>query len=123
LKGKVVLFSQTTMSKDLFYRIKEEIEKKVEELILIDVAEETVEFIAKDTICRQVANRDDKLKEFSKREGIFQIKVWINEGELKVGDDIMLVLVAGRYRRDVLPTFEELIDKIKKEIVKEEEVF
>jgi len=33
LTGKVVLFSQTTMSKDLFYKIKEELEKRVEALI------------------------------------------------------------------------------------------
>jgi len=63
------------------------------------------------------------VKEFSKKEGIAQIKVWINEGNLKVGDDIMLVLVAGRYRTDVLPAFEELIEKIKGEIVREEELF
>ncbi len=66
LQGKVVLFSQTTMSKDLFYKIKEELEKRVEELIVISAEEDAVEFIAKDTICRQVSNRDDKLREFSK---------------------------------------------------------
>jgi hypothetical protein len=36
------------------------------------------------------------------------IKAWINEGPLKVGDDIMYVLVAGRLKTNVLPTFEEL---------------
>lgn len=66
LKGKVALFSQTTMPKDLFHKIKDEIEKKVEELIVINPEEDAVEFVAKDTICRQVANRDDKLKEFAK---------------------------------------------------------
>ncbi|MCS7228852.1 MAG: 4-hydroxy-3-methylbut-2-enyl diphosphate reductase [Candidatus Kryptonium sp.] len=66
LKGKVVLFSQTTMSKDLFYKIKEEIEKRVEELIVVKPEDEAVEFVAKDTICRQVSNRDDKLKEFAR---------------------------------------------------------
>ncbi|MEN3038214.1 MAG: 4-hydroxy-3-methylbut-2-enyl diphosphate reductase [Candidatus Kryptonium sp.] len=66
LKGKVVLFSQTTMSKDLFYKIKEEIEKRVEELIVVKPEDEAVEFVAKDTICRQVSDRDDKLKEFAR---------------------------------------------------------
>ena len=37
-----------------------------------------------------------------------RIKAWTNEGPLKVGDDIMYVLVAGRLRTNVLPTFEEL---------------
>ncbi|MCX7965938.1 MAG: molybdenum cofactor biosynthesis protein MoaE [Syntrophorhabdaceae bacterium] len=58
-----------------------------------------------------------------KRDGIADIKVWINEGELKIGDDIMLLLVAGRFRTDVLPVLQEVLTKIKKEIVREEEIF
>ncbi|MCS7232595.1 MAG: molybdenum cofactor biosynthesis protein MoaE [Synergistetes bacterium] len=91
-------------------------------------------------IVRETSKREDKkvkginlsynkellektIEDFSKKEGIEKIKAWINEGVLKVGDDIMLVLVAGRYRTDILPTFEALIEKIKKEIVNEEEIF
>jgi molybdopterin synthase catalytic subunit len=59
---------------------------------------------------------------FEKRAGIICIKVWINSGDLKVGDDIMFVAVAGRFRTDVLPVFEELISVIKREIVAEEEI-
>jgi molybdopterin synthase catalytic subunit len=58
---------------------------------------------------------------FKAREGIVDIKVCINEGELQVGDDIMMLLVAGRLRTDVLPVFQELLSIIKKEIVKEQE--
>jgi len=57
-----------------------------------------------------------------KRDGISDIKVWINEGELKIGDDIMVLLVAGRFRTDVLPVLQEILTKIKKEIVREEEI-
>ena len=64
----------------------------------------------------------DAVREFKKREGIADIKVWINEGHLEIGDDIMNVCVAGRFRTDVLPVFQELIAKIKTEIVKEEEI-
>ena len=60
--------------------------------------------------------------EFKKRDGIADIKAWINEGHLHVGDDIMNVCVAGRFRKDVLPVFQELITMIKTEIVKEEEM-
>jgi molybdopterin synthase catalytic subunit len=60
--------------------------------------------------------------EMKKRDGIAEIKVWINEGMLSVGDDIMYVLVAGRFRTDVLPVLQELLSKIKKEIVTEEEI-
>ena len=59
---------------------------------------------------------------FQKRPGVAEVKVWINAGNLAVGDDIMLLLVAGRFRTDVLPVFEELLSVIKNEIVTEEEV-
>lgn len=68
----------------------------------------------------------EKLKavvnEFKKRDGIVAIRVWINEGHLKIGDDIMNVCVAGRFRKDVLPVFQELITTIKTEIVSEKEL-
>jgi molybdopterin synthase catalytic subunit len=56
------------------------------------------------------------------KEGVADIKVWINTGDLQAGDDIMNVCVAGRFRTDVLPVFQELLTTIKKEIVCEEEV-
>jgi len=63
------------------------------------------------------------IKQFKAKEGILDIRVWINEGILKVGDDIMYTLVAGRFRADVLPTLQELLSVIKNDIVREEEVF
>ena len=59
---------------------------------------------------------------FKQRPGIVEVKVWINSGNLKVGDNIMFVLVAGRFKTDVLPVFDELLSLIKNEIVTEEEV-
>ena len=59
---------------------------------------------------------------FKQRTGVVEVKVWINSGNLKVGDNIMFVLVAGRFKTDVLPVFEELLSLIKNEIVTEEEV-
>jgi molybdopterin synthase catalytic subunit len=50
------------------------------------------------------------------------VRAWINQGTLKLGDDIMYVCVAGRFRKDVLPVFQELITLIKTEIVHEEEM-
>ena len=61
------------------------------------------------------------IREHKKREGIAEIRVWIGSGELHVGDDIMRVLVAGRFRTDVLPVFESLLSLIKNEIVNEHE--
>jgi len=62
------------------------------------------------------------IHKFKKKDGIADIKAWINEGHLKIGDDIMNVCVAGRFRKDVLPVFQELITMIKTEIVSEEEL-
>ncbi|RUM43942.1 MAG: molybdenum cofactor biosynthesis protein MoaE, partial [Desulfurobacterium sp.] len=62
------------------------------------------------------------ISEIERRNGIEAVKVWINRGRLKVGDDIMVVVVAGRFRKDVLPAFEELISRIKEEVVVEREV-
>jgi molybdopterin synthase catalytic subunit len=56
------------------------------------------------------------------KEGIADVRAWINEGDLKVGDDIMKVVVAGRFRTDVLPVLVSLLTVIKGEIVREEEV-
>lgn len=62
------------------------------------------------------------IAEARSREGIAGVKAWINEGDLKVGDDIMYVLVAGRFRTDVLPALQHLLGRIKGEVVHEEEV-
>ena len=59
---------------------------------------------------------------FKHRKGVVEVKVWINAGNLKVGDNIMLLLIAGRFKTDVLPVFEELLAFVKNEIVTEEEV-
>jgi len=63
------------------------------------------------------------IEEFSRKEGIVSVKVWINEGLLRVGDDIMYALVAGKFRTHVFPALEELISRIKREIVSEAEHF
>ncbi|HHW19550.1 molybdenum cofactor biosynthesis protein MoaE [Thermodesulfovibrio thiophilus] len=64
----------------------------------------------------------DIVQKIQKREGIYEVRVWINKGRLKIGDDIMKVLVAGRFRTEVLPALEELVKRIKNEVVHEEEI-
>jgi molybdopterin synthase catalytic subunit len=59
---------------------------------------------------------------FKQRLGVVEVKVWINSGNLKVGDNIMFLLVVGRFKTDVLPVSEELLSPIRNEIVAEEEV-
>lgn len=68
------------------------------------------------------AKLESRVNELKKRDGIVQIKAWINQGELKIGDDIMYLLVAGRFRTDVLPVLQELLTYVKGEVVSEEEI-
>ncbi len=70
LDRKTVLFSQTTMDKQTFYKIKEELEKRVKELVIDSFEDEALEFHAKDTICGQVSGRDKKIREFARSNDI-----------------------------------------------------
>ncbi|RCK76570.1 MAG: 4-hydroxy-3-methylbut-2-enyl diphosphate reductase [Ignavibacteriae bacterium] len=65
-----VLFSQTTMDKNMFYKIRDELKKRVKELIVDTFETQAVQFITKDTICGQVSGRDVKLREFAKQNDV-----------------------------------------------------
>ncbi|MBI5020930.1 MAG: 4-hydroxy-3-methylbut-2-enyl diphosphate reductase [Ignavibacteriales bacterium] len=70
MNKKTVLFSQTTMDKQTFYRLKEEFQNKIKELVVDSFEQQAIEFHAKDTICGQVFGRDKKLQEFAKKNDI-----------------------------------------------------
>ena len=55
-------------------------------------------------------------------EGIYYIRVWLNEGELKVGDDIMYVLIGGDIRPRVVDALHYIVGRIKNECVVETEL-
>ena len=55
-------------------------------------------------------------------EGIYYIRVWLNEGELKTGDDIMYVLIGGDIRPRVVDCLQYLVGRIKNECVIETEL-
>lgn len=58
LDGPVSLFSQTTKSTDLLYRVKDKMEEKGTDLKF------------NDTICRQVSNREPELQKFAARHDV-----------------------------------------------------
>ncbi len=66
---------------------------------------------------------DAAIKKAYSMPGIFYVNVWINEGELEVGDDMMLVLVGGDIRPHVIDALQTLVGEIKNECVTENEVF
>ena len=66
---------------------------------------------------------DAIIAEAYKLDGIFYIKVWLNEGELRVGDDIMYVLIGGDIRPHVVDALQYLVGRIKNECVTETELY
>ena len=56
-----------------------------------------------------------------KLDGIYYIRVWLNEGELNLGDDIMYVLIGGDIRPRVVDALNYLVGRIKDECVVETE--
>jgi len=56
-----------------------------------------------------------------KKPGIIEISAEVSEGELKPGDDIMVVAVAGDIREHVFPVLQETIALIKKDVTKKTE--
>ena len=58
-----------------------------------------------------------------KMEGIYYIKVWLNEGRLQMGDDIMYALIGGDIRPRVVDALHYLVGRIKNECVVETELY
>ena len=65
---------------------------------------------------------DDIIADTYKMDGIYYIKVWLNEGELKMGEDIMYVLIGGNIRPRVVDALNYLVGRIKNECVVETEL-
>lgn len=54
--------------------------------------------------------------------GIGYVRVWLNEGRLNTGDDIMLALIGGDIRPHVVDALQYLVGRLKSECVTEEEL-
>ena len=66
---------------------------------------------------------DDIIAQTYNMEGIYYIRVWLNEGQLTVGDDIMYVLIGGDIRPRVVDCLQYLVGRIKNECVIEREIY
>lgn len=58
-----------------------------------------------------------------KLDGIHYVRIWLNEGKLKVGDDIMFVLIGGDIRPHVVDALQSLVSRIKTDCVNEQECY
>ena len=63
------------------------------------------------------------VQEAKQLEGIYYVRVWLNEGALQVGDDLMYVLIGGDIRPHVMEAMDTLVGRIKRECVTEQEIY
>ena len=66
---------------------------------------------------------DAIVSEHKKRPGIVEILIEIHEGFLSVGDEVMCLVVAGSIRDQVIPTLQDTLNAIKKEVTSKREHF
>lgn len=66
--------------------------------------------------------KDAKQKALNNK-GVYFVKIWLNTGKLKVGDDIMQIIVGADIRDNCIKTLEQLIKEIKTNCVVEKEIF
>jgi molybdopterin synthase catalytic subunit len=73
----------------------------------------------------EVAFDHDKIgsimEDARKLRGIIEVLVDTNEGQLRVGDEIMAVAVAGDIRENVFPALIQTVDRLKAEASKKKE--
>jgi molybdopterin synthase catalytic subunit len=68
-----------------------------------------------------VSVNEQKLKslrtEYLKKPGIYRIIIEAQTGRLRLGDDLLFIVVAGDIREHVKPVLSELLDRVKAEAV------
>ena len=69
------------------------------------------------------AKVEEAIQETYQMPGIYYIKVWLNEGVLNVGEDIMFVMIGGDIRPRVVDALQSLVGTIKNTCVVEKEVY
>ncbi len=55
--------------------------------------------------------------------GVYYVKVWLNEGVLDIGDSIMYVLIGADIRPNCIDALQNLVGKIKNDLVVEKEIY
>ncbi|MDQ7837218.1 MAG: molybdenum cofactor biosynthesis protein MoaE [Thermodesulfobacteriota bacterium] len=63
------------------------------------------------------------LQEIKKQPGIVEFLAEVREGRFSVGDDLMILVIAGDFRENVIAAMTEAINFIKKNVVTKKEIF
>ena len=56
-------------------------------------------------------------------EGVYYVRVWLNEGVLSVGDSIMYVMIGADIRPRCIDALQNLVGHIKNNLVVEKEIY
>jgi molybdopterin synthase catalytic subunit len=64
---------------------------------------------------------EEIIAEMKMRQGVVEILAEVREGKLKVGDDVMIVAVAGDFRENVFSALMDTVNRIKKEVTQKTE--
>jgi molybdopterin synthase catalytic subunit len=56
-------------------------------------------------------------------EGVYYVRVWLNEGALEIGQSLMYVLIGADIRPRCIDALQKLVGKIKNELVVEKEIY
>ncbi len=68
------------------------------------------------------ARIEELRQEYEKAPGIYKVAIEAFGGELKPGDDLLYIIVAGDIRENVKATLAELLDRVKSEAVTKQEI-
>lgn len=63
------------------------------------------------------------VSEMREKPGIIEVLVRVNDGRIKVGDELLAVVVAGDLREHVFPVLMETVNRIKASACRKTEVF
>jgi len=63
------------------------------------------------------------IEDIKRSDGIVDVLVKTNEGKLKVGDEILAVVVAGDIRENVFPALIKTVNRIKADASKKKETY
>ena len=69
------------------------------------------------------AKAAEAVEEARRMEGVYYVRAWVNEGRLRVGDDIMKVLIGADIRPHAIQALETLVGALKNRCVTETELY
>ncbi len=61
--------------------------------------------------------------EIEQMEGIYKVVAEANSGEMRPGDDLLFLIVAGDIRENVKPALAFMLDRVKTEAISKKEIF